>query len=364
MVRLRFAPWLAAPCLLAASAAAATPPLPVPPLPPENRASLAGPAPRLTSTGDAKVDAYRDRLFAQSGSSWQPYLTRLLAGVRHDPEIVRRFDRGAAIREPRDFIRHYVTADRIKRGRVHYRQLQGRKFNGTMPLDVRVAIWGMLTDYGARPLSYDAMQSLLVLGAYERGAAPWDFQLHHAARLVIAGTVPRARLRTDETGRLGQPHLLADHFEDGARDGNGDGRADIWTNRADIIASISAGDWTQYPGMPIMVAVRPARFNLADPMDARRARALEQPNNVPANILRRWDGRPWTRTQFNYSGSYIEPYGASGPAFLMLTPAWAVNSFNPYRARYFNDDRDKGFALAAALLADAIAGRPLPQLPR
>lgn len=264
------------------------------------------------------------------------------------------------MRQPRDFVRHYVTDARIARGRQLYRQLRGKPQIGNTPLEVRLALWGMLSDYGARPPRHDAIQSLLVLGAYERGIAAWGFQLHHAAHLAIDGTVPRARLRSDETGRLGQAHILPERFVEQARDGDRDGIADIWTNRADILASLHVGDWSQYGGMPIVVAVRPARFDKSDPMDARRARALEQPNNVPANILRRWDGRPWTRTEHGWSGSYVEPYGLAGPAFLMLLPSWPVNGVNPYRQRYFNDDQDKGFGLAAGLLADAIAGRPLP----
>lgn len=346
-----------------ASLAQATPPLPVPPPPFENPAFIAGPEPTLASTGDPKVDAYRERLLADRGDPrWRPYLARLLAGTKANPAIVERFDKLAAIRAPKDYIAHYVTPERIKRGRLHYRQLKRTAKRGEMPLELRIALWGMLSDYGARKPEYDALDALLVLGAYERGAAPWDFQLHHAARLVTSGVVPRARLKAYETGRLGQPQLLPDRFVESARDGNGDGRANVWTSRADILASMSVGDWTQYPAMPVYVAVKPARFDLTDPMDARRARALDQPNNVPSNILRRWDGQAWTREQQIWSGSYLEPFGKTGPAFLMLLPTWPVNSLNPARPRYFNDDQDKGFALAAGLLADAIAGRPLPPL--
>lgn len=231
-----------------------------------------------------------------------------------------------------------------------------------MPLEVHLALWGMLADYGARKPRHDALQALLMLGAYERGPAGYDFQLHHAARLVIAGAVQRARLRAYETGLLGQAQIAPDRFEQMVRDGNEDGRADMWTNRADILASMSVGDWSQYPGVPIYVAVKPARFDMADRGEARKGRVLKQPYNVPTGILQRWDGRPWTQAQRNWSGSYLAPFGASGPAVLMLLPAWPVNSRNPARPRHFNEQRDIGFALAAGVLADAIAGRPTPLL--
>jgi peptidoglycan lytic transglycosylase B len=348
-----------------AHVAEATPPLPMPPMPPENSVFLATPEPVLTSTGDAKVEAYRERLLTDyTSAGWRPYLVRLLAGVRANPKIVERFDRLASIREPKDYVRHYVTPERIRRGRQLYRQLKTTITKpADMPLELRIALWGMLADYGARLPQYDALQALLVLGAYERGIAASDFQLHHAARLVIGGVVPRERLRAYETGRISQAQLLPDRFDEWARDGNGDGRANVWTSRADILASIGAGDWSQYQGIPVYVAVRPARFNTSDPAEARMARTLEQPVNVPTGILRRWDGRPWKDSERSWSGTYVEPYGDKGPAFLMLFPAWPVNSRNPARPRYFDETNDMGFALAAGLLADAIAGRPLPSLP-
>ncbi|QNM82317.1 lytic murein transglycosylase [Sphingomonas sabuli] len=347
---------------LLAGAAVATPPLPMPPPPPDNPAFVAGPEPVLDSTGDPRVDAYRDRLLDEGGTSWRPYLVRLFAGIRADPQLIACFDEQAAIVEPADFIRHYVTSERIARGRALYRVLSGRAQAGTTPPEVRLAMWGMLSDFGDRPPQHDAIAALLVLGAHDRGARG-DFQLHHAARLVVAGDVPRERLRAGDSGRLGQTAILPGRFDTQARDGNGDGRKDVWSSRADILASLDVGDWSAYPGMPVAVAVRPAQFDLSDPIDARRARALEQVNNVPANILRRYDGKRWAGAQQGWAGAYVEPYGKAGPAFLVLPPAWAVNSVNPYRELYFNDDHDKGFALAAALLADAIAGRPVPDLP-
>lgn len=365
-MRLKILSLIAAAAVFGVGAAVATPPPPMPPMPPENAAFLQTPEPVLMSTGDAKVDAYRDRLLTDYTSApWRPYLVRLLAGLKADPAIVERFDRLAAIREPADNVRYYVTPKRIRQGRVLYRQLKGSKAKASdMPLELRIALWGMLADYGARKPQYDALQALLVLGAYERGIASSDFQLHHAARLILGGVVPRARLRAYETGRISQAQLVADRLEEWSRDGNGDGRANVWTNRADILASIGAGDWTQYAGQPVYVAVRPARFDRKIPASARMARTLDQPVNVPTGILQRWDGQPWTDTQRSWSGTYIEPYGDKGPAFLMLMAAWPVNSRNPARPRYFSQTDDMGFALAAGLLADAIAGRAVPTLRR
>ena len=90
--------------------------------------------------------------------------------------------------------------------------------------------------------------------------------------------------------------------------------------------------------------------------------ALNASPNVPPAILRRWDGRPWKPVEVGEGGTYIKAWVKGGPAFIMLRPAWPVNSRNPVLPMYGGSDVDMGFALAASLLSDAIAGRPLPIL--
>lgn len=339
----------------------------MPPMPPQNAAFLAAPEPLLETTGDAKVDAYRDRLLTDHTSrDWRPYLVRLFAGVRADPMLLEQFDRLAAIREPRDYVRHYVTPERIRRGRHLYRQLKrttAAKPN-EMPLELRLALWGMLSDYGARRPQYDALQALLVLGAHGKGGAEYEFQLHHAASQILSGTVPRAKLKAHATGKLGQTHTPAARFPDWARDGNGDGRIDIWSNRADILATIGGNSWEGYAGIPVAVAVKVPNFDPKNPREARMLQALGASPNVPPGILERWDGRPWTPEERGHGSTYIPAFVKGGPAFVMLRPAWPVNSQNPIFPMYAGSDTNMGFALAASLLADAIAGRPLPPLTR
>ena len=346
-----------------APAAHATPPLPMPPMPPENPSFLATPEPVLTSTGDPKVDAYRDRLLTDHANvGWRPYLTRLFAGVRADPSIVAEFDRLAAIDTPAQYVRHYVTPERIRRGRQLFRQGVGKAKPGEMPAELRLALWGMLSDYGARAPRYDGLQALLVLGAYDRGGAGHEFQLHHAAIQVLSGAVPRSRLKAFATGKLGQTHTPAARFPDWAKDGDGDGRIDIWRNRSDILATIAGSNWQDYAGTPVAVAVKVPAFNPNDPREARMLAALDASPNVPPGILRRWDGRAWTPELRGHGGTYVKPWVEGGPAFIMLRPAWPVNSANPVLPMYAGNDLDMGFAIAASLLADAIAGRPLPPL--
>ena len=348
-----------------AATAGATPPPPMPPMPPHNVELLATPEPILTSTGDPKVDAYRERLLTDHTSrEWRPYLVRLLANVHADPAILEEFDRLAAISAPQDYVRNYVTPERIRRGKQLYRQLKKASLSkkDEMPLELRLALWGMLSDYGVRRPEYDALQALLVLGAHGKGGAEYEFQLHHAASQILSGAVPRERLKAHATGKLGQTHTPAARFPDWARDGNGDGRIDIWRNRADILATIGGNSWEGYAGIPVAVAVKVPTFDPNDPREARMLQALNASPNVPPGILERWDGRPWTAEERGHGSTYLPAFVKGGPSFVMLRPAWPVNSQNPVLPMYAGSDTNMGFALAASLLADAIAGRPLPPL--
>lgn len=345
------------------SPGSATPPPPMPPMPPENRAMLATPEPKLVTTGDVKVDAFRDRLLADHmNAGWRPYLVRLFAGVRADPAILREFDSLAAIDTPSEYVRTYVTPERIRRGRELLKRGVGKAKAGEVPAELRLALWGMLSDYGGRRPRYDAIQALLVLGAYDRGGAGHEFQLHHAAIHILSGAVPRSRLKAFASGKLGQSHTPAARFPDWARDGDRDGQIDIWTNRADVLASIAGNSWEGYAGIPVAVAVKEPAFDPDDPREARMNSALAASPNVPPAILRRWDNQPWKPGEIGQGGTYIKPWVKNGPAFILLRPAWPVNSRDPALAMYAGSDRDMGFALAASLLADAIAGRPLPPL--
>ena len=341
-----------------------TPPPPVPPPPPDAAAYLTGSEPALASTGDPRVDAFRDRLLVEGGGGWRPYLVRLFAGVRADRAILAEFDALAAIDTPAEYIAYYVTPRRIARGRAIFRSIGvGSEPGADDGLPYEIALWGALADYGDRPPTRDVFQVLLTLGAYGKGPQWGQFDIFHAAGLVISDRVPRARLLAYATGRIGQPQWHVDQFQRLGRDGDGDRRADIWTNRSDILANMRLPDPARLRGVPLVAVVRPAAFDGSDPAQSRRARALRGPQNTAASILTRWDGQPWSDANRRLSGTYLEPYGKAGPAFLLSQWATPLNHRNPIKPLYFDDTADMGFGLAVALLGEAIAGRPLPPLP-
>lgn len=108
-----------------------------------------------------------------------------------------------------------------------------------VPGPVVVAIWGLESGYGAVTGGFDLVQSLASLAFEGRRAALFERELTAALTLIDQGRVGRDTLRGSWAGATGQPQFLPSSYVAHAVDGDGDGRADIWSSRADTLASIA-----------------------------------------------------------------------------------------------------------------------------
>ena len=163
--------------------------------------------------------------------------------------------------------REHVDAARIGRGRTVYQAQRGRlaaiERETGVPESIMVAIWGHETNYGAYTGNFDLVRSLASLAYEGRRRALFEGELIAALKMVDRG-ITRAELKGSWAGATGNPQFLPSIYLRLARDGDGDGRADIWSSQADTLASIAnyftnAG-WR--PGQPWGVAVSvPAGFD-------------------------------------------------------------------------------------------------------
>lgn len=125
-----------------------------------------------------------------------------------------------------------------------------------VPESIMVAIWGHETSYGAVTGDFDLPRSLATLAWEGRRRELFTAEFIATLKMIDRG-VPRDRLKGSWAGAFGYPQFLPSVYLRLARDGDGDGRADIWSNPADTLASIAnyfvdAG-WR--PGQPWGVAV-------------------------------------------------------------------------------------------------------------
>ena len=138
--------------------------------------------------------------------------------------------------------RTHVDAGRIARGRAIYsaslpliEQIEGRY---GVPGPIVLAIWGHETNYGSYTGTYDLPRSIATLAYEGRRRTLFADEFIALLKMIDRG-VPRSRLRGSWAGAFGNPQFLPSVYLRVAQDADGDGLADIWTDRADTLASIA-----------------------------------------------------------------------------------------------------------------------------
>jgi len=107
-----------------------------------------------------------------------------------------------------------------------------------VPGEILVAIWGHETAYGNVRGGFDLSQALATL-AWE-GRRRELFENEFLALLKVADRgFSRSELQGSWAGAFGNPQFLPSVYLRLATDGDGDGVANIFTNRADTLASIA-----------------------------------------------------------------------------------------------------------------------------
>ncbi len=155
----------------------------------------------------------------------------------------------------------HVDAPRINRGRDKYaalRPLLARVERDTgVPEEMMISIYGNETNYGAYTGDFDLPRSLASLAYEGRRRALFEGEFIAALKIIDSG-IPRDAIQGSWAGATGYPQFLPSMYLRLARDGDGDGRADIWRSEADALASIAnyfvAAGWK--PNQPWGVAVR------------------------------------------------------------------------------------------------------------
>lgn len=242
-----------------------------------------------------------------------------------------------------------VTPARVARGRAVAGELAGAlariEAQSGVPSEILVSILGVESNFGTATGGADTLRVLASL-AY-RGHMGTRLADEFVAALVMIekGYATRERLRGSWAGAMGQPQFMPSAYLKYAVSYGGDRAADIWTSRADSLASI--GSFLKSSGWDCrlpwgMEVVLPAGFDYASfDLDFSQWRALG---------LARADGEPLPASG---PASLYQPAGASGPSFLITDNFEVIRQYNTSDA----------YALSVALLADRIAGRTVPVTP-
>ncbi len=163
----------------------------------------------------------------------------------------------------------HVDVARITRGRTAYLANRARlaavEARTGVPESIMVAIWGHETNYGSYTGNFDLLRSLATLAYEGRRRDLFTGEFIAGLKMLDRG-VPRDQLKGSWAGATGNPQFLPSIYLRLARDGDGDGRIDIWNSAADTLASIGnyfvQAGWR--PGQPWGVAVNvPAGYDRA-----------------------------------------------------------------------------------------------------
>jgi membrane-bound lytic murein transglycosylase B len=102
-----------------------------------------------------------------------------------------------------------------------------------------VALWGLESDFGQVTGNYMVVSSLATLGFDGRRGAYFRGELIAALRIIDQGNVAVGNMLGSWAGAMGQCQFMPSTFLRFAVDYDGDGRRDIWHDRADVLASIA-----------------------------------------------------------------------------------------------------------------------------
>jgi membrane-bound lytic murein transglycosylase B len=267
-------------------------------------------------------------------------LEQVIERDRSQPELTLDFH---------SYITRIVAPGRIEEGqRVLAEQGKllervGRRY-GMSPA-LLAAVWGIESNYGRTQGDFPVVAALATLGYDGRRGTMFRNELLNALRILDQGHVELGAMKGSWAGAMGQLQFMPSTFIGFAKDGDGDGRKDIWGSAADALesaANFMSPNWRpgQRWGRQVIV---PSTFNLSL-AGLQRTRTLAQWQALGVRLP---GGQRLPRE--NLAASIIFPdEGTREPAFLVYPNYRALLRWN----------RSHFFALAVGHLADRIAGGP------
>lgn len=159
-------------------------------------------------------------------------IPQVLDLARNQPEFKMTFDHYMGV---------VVSPERVSKGRVLLKQNRAlvERFAAPvgLPASIVVALWGIESNYGARLGDFEVVPALATLAFNGFRASFFRGQLIAALKILSQGHVALHQMKGSWAGAMGQCQFIPTTFLMYAADGDGDGRYDIWTSKADVFAS-------------------------------------------------------------------------------------------------------------------------------
>ncbi|MGJ8669667.1 MAG: lytic murein transglycosylase [Oceanococcus sp.] len=268
------------------------------------------------------------------------YLPKILELDRRQPEFTSTFA---------SYLSRRVTDSRIEKGlslrKDYARLLDNLSYQYGIPQQILLAFWGLETNYGGYLGTTETLNALATLGCDPRRSDYFSRELLIALGLVEHHKLKPENMRGSWAGAMGHTQFMPSNYKRYGRDGDGDGRIDLWNSPTDALTSaanfLEQLGWQRGARWGREIRL-PANFDysLAGLKQARPLREWQQLGLLQAN------GGPLPVADFD--AALLVPAGHRGPAFLVYKNFRIIMRWN----------NSEAYALSVGLLSDRIEGKP------
>jgi len=277
-------------------------------------------SPAALAVIDAAVDQGVERDWAEA----------VIAAAERKQSILDAISRPAEKTKPWHEYRQIFVTDKRAREGVAFAQEQAAVLSDVsartgVPQEIIVAIIGVETFYGRIAGSYRVVDALSTLAFdYPKRSPFFTKELEHFLVLSFQAGKDPLSLTGSYAGAMGYGQFMPSSYRAYARDHDGDGIADIWSNPADAIFSV-ANYFVEHgwqAGEPVVV---PAVFNGATPdifEDGLKPR-------FTVGELAEMGFAPLSSTAVNLKATALNLEGVDGPEYwLALENFYTITRYN------------------------------------
>ncbi|MGJ8681207.1 lytic murein transglycosylase [Paraglaciecola sp.] len=278
-------------------------------------------------------------------------IEKLLQYDSNQPEFVQTFT---------GYFSKRVNDWRINKGREQLRKHKTFLAKLTqeygVPGHYLVAFWGLETNFGAYKGKIPTLNALATLACDKRRSEYFSGELVQALLLLEREGLSAKEMIGSWAGAMGHTQFMPTAYMKYAKDGDGDGKADLWNNEKDALAS--AANFLQNLGWKAgyrwgREVLLPEDFNyqLAGKSQAKPLSFWHEQN------LQKVNGKAVGKADLE--ASLLIPAGHLGSAFLVYPNFDVILRWN----------NSEFYGIAVGHLADRISGqkklsKPLPDLPK
>ena len=168
----------------------------------------------------------------------------LLAQAKYQQSIIDAITRPAEGKPWKAYRPIFLTTQRIADGRAflaqHRAALAKVEADSGVPAEVVVAILGVETSYGRITGNYRVLDALYTLAFHYPKRAPFfRSELAHVFALVEEESLDLTAIKGSYAGAMGWGQFMPSSYRAYAKDGDGDGRRDLFASLPDVFASVA-----------------------------------------------------------------------------------------------------------------------------